>query len=152
MQKWLFRFGGSICSWQVLGDCCISCSFVTVQLDQRVIELSPLQTVFMISPRWGRHAAVGVQENPETPHQQEHQKQQQESHETKRHDLLCVRSPQEPRSGPGARDGSQRLHLVPHQRAFTHLLSSEMKRVQFLRVRDENHMRQISVVSTRPWD
>ncbi len=141
-----------ICSWQVLGDCCISFCFVTVQLDQCVIKLSPLQTVFMISPRWGRHAAVGVQENTETPHQQEHQKQQQESHETKRHDLLCVRSQQEPRSGPGARDGSQRLQLVLHQRAFTHLLSSEMKRVQFLRVRDENHMRKISVVSIQQWD
>lgn len=104
--------------------------FVTVQLHQRVIKLSSLQTVFGIRPRGGRHAAVGVQKNPETTDQQEHQKQQQEPHKTKRSALLCVRSPQEPRCGPGARDRSQRQQFILRQRAFTHLLSSKMKRVE----------------------
>lgn len=59
-------------------------------LHQGVVKLAPLEAVLMIGPRGSRHTAVGIQQYPEATHQQENQKQHQETNECKGRPLLGV--------------------------------------------------------------
>lgn len=61
-------------------------------LNQGIVKLAPLEAVLMIGPRGSGHSAVGIQQYPEATHQQENQKQHQETNEREGRPLLGVSS------------------------------------------------------------
>lgn len=72
-------------------------------LNQSIIKLAPLEALLVIGPRGRRHAAIRVQQDPEAAHQQENQKQHQETHECERRPLLRVPTKRRAAGGPGER-------------------------------------------------
>lgn len=65
-----------------------------INLHQRVIELAPLQPLLVVSPRWCGHAAIGVEQDPEAPDQQEDQEEHEEAYKGQGCALLIVHSNQ----------------------------------------------------------
>lgn len=64
--------------------------FLHIALHQCIIKLAPLQPLLVVSPGRWRHAAVGVQQDPEAPDQQEDQEEHEEAYEGKGGALLTV--------------------------------------------------------------
>lgn len=70
-----------------------------------VIKLTPVQSLFMVRPRWCRHAAVGVQQDADAANKQEEKEQHEEADEAQccslfrvsYHGLQRCRPPGEPR-------------------------------------------------------
>lgn len=84
----------------------------------------------MIGPRRSGHSAVGVQQDPEATHQQENQKQHEETHEREGRPLLSVAAKRRAAGEPGERRPRreqlivQRGHIAhPPGRATTELAS-----------------------------
>lgn len=61
-----------------------------INLHQCIIKLAPLQPLLVVSPGWCGHAAVGVQQDPEAPDQQEDQEEHEEAYEGQGCALLIV--------------------------------------------------------------
>lgn len=57
---------------------------------QRVIKLSSVQTLLVIGPGWGRHAAVRVQQDPDAADEQKEEQQHQKSDEAQGRSPLGV--------------------------------------------------------------
>lgn len=68
----------------------------------------------MIGPRRSRHSAVGVQQDPEATHQQENQKQYQETHEREGRPLLGVATKRWAAGDPGERRPRREQLIVQH--------------------------------------
>lgn len=71
-------------------------------LHQCIIKLSPLQPLLVVSPGWCRHAAVGVQQDPEAPDQQEDQEKHEEPYKGQGGALLIVNPNQSQRGAAAA--------------------------------------------------
>ncbi len=66
----------------------------------------------MIGPRRSRHSAVGVQKDPEATHQQEYQKQHQETHEREGRPLFSVAAKRWAAGDPGERQPRREQLIV----------------------------------------
>lgn len=73
-----------------------------ITLHQCIIKLAPLQPLLVVSPGWCRHAAVGVQQDPEAPDQQEDQEEHEEAYEGQGSALLIVHPNQGQRGAAAA--------------------------------------------------
>jgi len=59
-----------------------------VHLHQCIIKLAPLEPLLVVSPGWCRHAAIGVEQDPEAPDQQVDQEEHEQAYEGKGGALL----------------------------------------------------------------
>lgn len=73
-----------------------------ITLYQCIIKLAPLQPLLVVSPGWCRHAAVGVQQDPEAPDQQEDQEEHEEAYKGQGGALLIVHPNQSQRGAAAA--------------------------------------------------
>lgn len=88
--------------WTSYPTVCLKILVFFFTLHQCIFKLTPLQPLLVVSPGWCRHAAVGVQQDPEAPDQQEDQEKHEEADEGQGSTLLGVHPHQGQRGGDAA--------------------------------------------------